>query len=299
LQALRFYEFLSSIEKPGMRIGFNENAVDHSGWLAGLALWAFGAAASVFVAVFTSAQAMGLIEILFVASLLSAMSLALRLPVLLCSRVQPNSLVHAMWLLGAFAQLNWAGFLAVRSANGMVAFLAISVCLATEAWATYLFLSKGRLNWLQELSRACLNEWKAPNAAVPPSALVKPSDAGEVDLRQDDGVEDSVDELIRITRDAIDENGSRYLSGTVHFQMPKSQRTETIVLSFCPPLDAIAEVDLETDCEEITAKVEHVTESGARLTVRRQKVAAAGAYALEWFARAGSESRTGGSTLLP
>ncbi len=274
-----------------MLSGFKDNADDQSGWLAGLALWTCGAVAGLLVAIVSNAHALSPLEVLIVALCVSAISICLRLPVLLCDRPVPTSLSHALWLLGAFAQLNWSGFLALRASNGLVAAEALFICCVSEIGLARVLIQHGKLTWLGALKQVWLREFKGQ---VETSQAV----ANEIQSAASLSLE-TPGKFQRVTRDAIDEQGERFLSGTVRFEMTANQRSETIVISFYPPLESPAEMEFELDSEELTARTESTTQSGARIVVRRQNALSAGIYALEWFAKASLKMELEKSPVLP
>jgi hypothetical protein len=256
---------------------------DQTGWLAGLAVWATGAAAGCLLAVATVEPALLHWQVLALAVIVSLVSLGLRLPVMLAHCPDREWLVHALWMLAAFAQINWAGFLAARSASGTIAAEAILICLGLEVWLLMRFVARGRLPWLQQLFLGNANrEGEAP---------------AELGNREDD--DEELGEIRREVVDGIDENGQRYLSGSVRVQFDAQQRSEGFVLSFCPAFESVASVELECESEDVTAKVEHATETGARIVVRRQSIEDAKIVTVDWFATARTNSTARQTLNLP
>jgi len=281
---------------------------NQTGWLTGLAVWATGAAAGCLLGVATIEPALLHWQVLALAVAVSLVSLGLRLPVMLSQCSDRNCLVHAVWMLAFFAQINWAGFLAVRSSNGTIAAEAILICLGLEAWLLVMFIARGQLPWLQQVFSGNADvqlavakestdnrEGEAPAEQVTCSAGAAISQVGTLHEYQDE----VLGEITREFVDGIDENGQRYLSGSVRAQFTPQQRTETFVLSFCPALDGIADVDLECDSEDVSAKVEHATETGARIIVRRSSVGDATTVTVDWFATTSSTSTSPHSMNLP
>lgn len=265
---------------------------DQTGWLAGLAVWTVGAAAGCLLAVATNEPSLPHWQVLALAVAVSLVSLGLRLPVMLSHCPGRIWLVHSVWMLAFFSQINWAGFLAARSSSITIAAEAILICLGLEAWLLAMFVSRGRLPWIQQLfsgsSDVAVNRAEKECYAVDQPEIKLEQQIGKYD--KSPTTDDEVSgEVRREYVDAIDENGQRYLSGTVLVQFAPQQRTETFVLSFCPALEAIAEVELECDSEEVTAKVEHATETGARILVRRTSVTEALSCAVDWYAIASQE----------
>ena len=271
-----------------MLLGF-ECDQDQTGWLAGLAVWTTGATAGCLLAVAEVEPALLHWQVLALAVAVSLVSLGLSLPALLSHCSKRIWLVHAVWMLAFFAQINWAGFLAARSANATIAAEAMLICLGPEVWLLSVFIARGQLPWLQQLFisksieiSADTEESKAVNGlleASPSLGNTRPSDKVE---KQDD--------ICREFVDGVDENGIRYLSGSVRLPFEASQRTAGFVLSFCPALEGAAIVELECDSEDVTAKVEHATEIGARITVRRATAGQSAMAMVDWYATATSNS---------
>lgn len=271
-----------------MLLGFECDKIP-TGWLAGSLLWATGAGAGCLLAVATSAPALSHWQTLALAVGVSLLSLGLRLPVLWARCSVPAALIHAVWLLTLLAQVNWAGFLAVRSASGTVAAEALLICLVPEVWLTIMFVANAKLPWLTQLFRGVSAE--AGPTPVTTIAVGDPEDAslypetGPIEYPLEvDG--DAEGDIRREFVDGIDENGERYLSGCVRLHFDCDQRSDIFVLSFCPALDGVAEVELECDSEDVQAKVEHATETGARVAVRRQTSGEAITATIDWYAKA-------------
>ncbi len=280
---------------------------DHTGWLAGVAVWATGASAGCLLVVSTVEPALLHWQVLALAVVVSLVSLGLRLPVMLARCPGRVWLVHALWMLAFFAQINWAGFLATRSATGTVAAEAILICLGLETWLLIVFVARGELPWLQHLFSG--------NADEPVDAVLRTNREGEANVDPmsrpteaslsppgNQPLEDENEELGEIRREFVDgigDNGQRYLSGSVRVQFDVQQRSEEFALSFCPALDGVAEVELECDSEDVKAKVEHATETGARISLRRQSIGEATTVTVEWFATASAHSSAVHSMNLP
>jgi hypothetical protein len=265
---------------------------DRTGWLAGLVLWSVGAAAGCLFAAATLEPALAHWQVLALAAIVSLVSLGLRLPVIESNCTDRVWLVHAAWMFALFAQINWAGFLAARSASGTIAAEAILVCLGLEVWLLVRSLAQGELPWIQQffsgnvqLVSVQLGNVASVSHTLPLGAPLSTLAAIPTEI-EDEGEGDIRREYV----DGYDENGQRYLSGTVRLQLEEQQRTETFTLSFCPALDRIADVQLECDSEDVTAKVEHATETGARISIRRTNISHAAVVSVDWFATASESS---------
>ncbi len=271
---------------------------DHTSWLAGAALWACGAVAGCMLALVVAGDATSTIshwQVLVLACVVSLVSLGIRLPVLFASCTIPPWLTHAVWMIAFFAQVNWAGFLAMRAPNATVAAEAIIICWGMELWL--LVVCRNKISWPGKLlGRTVMESQTALPSAEFPSAHRK--------LEQHDASEEEQGDVRRELVDGIDEDGQRYLSGSVRIVFEPNQRIETVVLGFCPALDGPAHLELECDSEEVTAKVEHATETGARIVVRRQSAAEQISREqlctnLEWFAQAADPSLSARTLNLP
>ncbi len=273
---------------------------DQTGWLAGAALWATGAATGCMLAIADTGLSLTHWQVLGLAVLVSIVSLGVRLPVLLSKCKVPTGLLHAIWIFAFFAQVNWAGFLAIRAPSGMIAAEALLICLGIEAWL--LFATRARLPWFFSL----FDGFDSPASSVAASLSTPANSATQSQMNhtskhardsatcdtaeQKCAHEEEVGDIRREFVDGIDENGERYLSGLVKVYFEPNQRTEAVVLSFCPALTAPASLELECDTEDATARVEHATETGARFLVRRDNVTESACVSVEWFAQASSEA---------
>ena len=295
---------------------------DQTGWLAGAALWATGAAAGFLLAIADPTVSLVHWQVLVLALAVSIVSVGVRLPVLFAKCDVPAWLLHAIWMFAFFAQVNWAGFLATRAPSGMIAAEALLICFGIEAWLMY--AGRSKLPWFFSLfdgfdpqsdsksnsqsgARAVGSVITANNASSNKTTLQISREESPHSLRlaretfsahatekhaeqyaepEDDGAD-----IRREFVDGIDENGMRYLSGLVKLDLEPNQRTEVILLSFCPALSAPANIELECDDEQVTAKVEHATETGARILVRRSQISDAATVSVEWFAQASDDSR--------
>ena len=273
---------------------------DQTGWLAGVAVWATGAAAGCLIAVATLEPTLSHWQVLALAVAVSLVSLGLRLPVMLSLCPNRTWLVHAVWMLGFFAQINWAGFLAARSANGAIAAEAILICLGPELWLLILFIARGQLPWLQQIFAGNSEETVAggEESKFAKSVIVNETLAAN-HATEGDEAHEQLGDIRREFVDGIDELGARYLTGSVRVQFDAQQRGEGFVLSFCPALDGVADVELECDSEDATAKIEHATEIGARITVRRATIGQAATVKVDWYATAAARSRREHSMNLP
>ena len=79
--------------------------------------------------------------------------------------------------------------------------------------------------------------------------------------------------------------------------METDQRSESVALSFFPALENAADIELECDAENITLSVEHATECGARISLRRQGMFPAESYTIDWYAVASEETEVKNKSL--
>ncbi len=248
---------------------------DQTGWVAGVAVWSTGAAAGCLLAVATVGNPLVHGQVLALAILISLVSLGLRLPVMLSTCPSREWLVHAVWMLGFFAQVNWAGFLAARSATNTIGLEAIAICLGLEVWLVVHFAMLGKLPWLKNLiiGEMVMSDETSEEPLTSAVIGLKENSSDSKPLKLTIETEDEMEapgEILREFVDGLDENGQRYLSGSVRVAFEKQQRTEYFVLSFCPAFSKVPSVELECDSEWASAAVENVTESGARIAIRRR-----------------------------
>lgn len=275
---------------------------DHTSWLAGAALWASGAVAGFALAFATGgASTVPHWQLLLLACAVSLVSLAIRLPVLLANCAIQPWLLHAVWILPFFAQVNWAGFLAMRAPNATIAAEAIIICWGMEAWL--LVTCRNKLTWIGTLLGRSTAVQASALTAEKPSVVRSEVEQHSLVTDKADTADESTD-VRRELVDGIDDDGNRYLSGSVRICFEPNQRTDTIVLGFCPVLDSPVHLELECESEEVVAKVEHVTETGARISVRRQsspeQLREEQLYTtIEWFAQTSDLSATSRSVNLP
>jgi len=293
---------------------------DQTGWLAGAALWATGAAAGCMLAIANTSSSLAHWQVIGLAILVSIVSLGVRLPVLLAKCEVATWLLHAIWMFAFFAQVNWAGFLAIRAPSGMIAAEALLICLGIEGWL--LVVTRAKLPWFFSLfdgfdSQGASLDKSAKSATKTVLQLSQGLNQGpsegdhphSLKLARETIFHESAErhaasdeecgDIRREFVDGIDENGERYLSGLVKVYFEPNQRTEVIVLSFCPALSAAASVELECGSEDVTAKVEHTTETGARILVRRSQITDSATVSVEWFAQASDNSRQTQQANLP
>lgn len=266
-------------------------------WLIALGVWAAGAGSGWLVVCCVTTPDVAHWPAVGTAIIVSLITLALQYPLLTLRCPMPLALQHLQWLLGLLTQINWAGFLATRVDNSLVAAVVIIICLAAQGLLTYQLLAMGKLAWLSSPGLTNPQAPSSPSAKAPEAALPTMDRWDKPVDDEDPAAEPSGGEIRRQWVDAVDESGLRYLAGTVKVDLAVNQRQETIVLAFCPALDSVANLELECDSEEVTLVVDHVTETGARISLRRQGPLAANCVSIDWYATAGRVLSTTHSAL--
>jgi hypothetical protein len=250
-------------------------------WLLALGIWSVGACAGWIVVWCVPTPEVAHWPAVGTTIIVSLVTIALQYPVLISRCPISVSAVHLVWLLGLFAQLNWVGFFATRVDSSLVATVVITVCLSLQAILTSMFIRRGKLTWL----------WPWPISPAR-AAQLSASEAAGASVESEDfcsAAEETTGQIQRKFVDGLDALGVRYVSGVVYLDMAENQRTESFVVSFCPALNNVADVELECEAEELAATVDHATEAGARIVIRRQGVLKPARYAVAWYATASQD----------
>lgn len=95
---------------------------------------------------------------------------------------------------------------------------------------------------------------------------------------------DQLEPAVRRSIESRDLDGRRFLSGEVSIKLVEDQKTEEVVVGFCPPFHGIPDVEFESTDENISARLANCTATGMRLQLRRARAEAEIDFSLEWYA---------------
>lgn len=259
-----------------------ENAL----WLSLSSLWAIGGTMAWLSSPTTSIGRSGSGSELTILALFAATTtLALRLPILTSPTNTRLRSDHAVWLLTSFAAINWLGFFALQTHSWPDAIPIVLLFGLAETWFHIHAWRCAALPWLRE---CCESFFRGMGAlGREPSA--------EHHFEMPDPTEHS--SVQRSTVQGLDEQGRRYLSGTVNVSLAAEQSTQTLSIAFSPPFAGEPEVDFECErdfeCEgqgddgdgdDVSAYLIHSTPAGMRLGVRRKSCSRAVDFSLQWYA---------------
>lgn len=238
-----------------------------------------------------------------IALCISGIGLALRWRVI----VNPCESTVADWavpvlilMVGYVATISWLGCIALWSTNLIEALPACLVVLAAEAWILarldeeyreLLFLVLGavltNLTLLDRLEWASSKESLASESSRTSAFRAERVMAAEEEIHTYSLTADAnlhFNETVRHTEDGFDETGRRYLSGEVHVNWGRTQKTEEIVVGFCPAFEGDPEVEFEVDQEDVSGRIVNCTPAGIRIALRRPVADDRLKMTLSWYA---------------
>ncbi len=256
-----------------------ENAV----WISMATLWAIGACGawiSAVLAPWHSEISGSLLTIL--AMLTACASLALRLPILSSPPETSQFCDHLIWLLTGCATANWLGFFVVQSPALVDAFPAIAALAFGEVWFHTIAFRKGLLPWLSDGFARLIEQLSSlgSDTCEPADGLKQENLHLEIQQLGFDGSEN----ITRHEICGIDENGGRYMSGTIRVSLADGQKHETIVVGFCPAFVGQPNVDFECNAEDISWELINCSPAGMRIGVRRSQAETSTDFELQWYA---------------
>lgn len=242
-----------------------------------------------------------------------------------------TSSTHGLWLASLFASTYWLAFALASAGSFFDALPAILLLVFSEA-AQHASLDYRHLPWLTgvvtEASLAVRRRWLSWVDANPDPQLLpkstRRSEAGALgdisapssgtllsDTDPDPG-ETDLHDFDRKTTDGVDESGKRFLAGEIRGSLLGDWQIQNLVVGFCPAFERVPEVELELETDGLSATLEHCTQAGMRVQLRRRPhavatlgehspSAAAGdadgpfaeRYQLGWFAQAAGRTATG------
>ncbi len=243
-------------------------------------------------------------------------SLALRLPVLTPQQKTSSMEDHFVWLLCLTANVNWLGYLWLKSGSMPAMTPALVVGIAAECWlwkqaekvdcirslrqslrsirsVSLGYLSSGG-TWNQS-HQAAGNTAEAAAGEIglepfvqtmtnqaPPSADLSSTsiEANEIEATESDG------SVNRTMEDGFDPTGRRYLAGEIFIQWQPDQKTQQVVVGFVPAFAGVPEVEFELDSSDCSAQIVNCTPVGLRFQLRRGQGSEELKNALSWYARA-------------
>lgn len=210
-------------------------------------------------------------------------------------------------LLGYVATISWLGCIVLFSSNLLEALPACLVVLATEAWMLtrmdqdyrellLLVLGAALTNWslLDHLDGVRTRKARSTSTLRAERAAAAADELHSYTLTADANLQFS--EAVRHTEDGFDETGRRYMSGEVHVTWARSQKSDEIVIGFCPAFEGDPEVEFEVDQEDVSGRLVNCTPAGIRIALRRPVAEDRLKLTLSWYAVQRWELVTGGDS---
>jgi hypothetical protein len=218
-------------------------------------------------------------------------------------------------LCGSIASLNWLGCITLKSEGLLEALPAWLIMLVTEAfvlsqpsnWKLLSLLSRidvrrESTSETHQVDRTYSNEPSISNSAVEMSQTS--SDSGpkpssplgdfESEPEADNAANrDEADDAIwSRTEFGKDEEGNAFAAGTITTEILPGESTRELVVGFTPAFASIPSVEVELDNESMSVRQLNVTQTGARLLVRKSGHPSDSPveFCLEWYAVESSES---------
>ncbi len=246
-----------------------ENAV----WFCSAATWSVGGLFAWLAAANSTQKWVGSSSgLVLLAVLATAVSIAVRLPILSSPPKTTQRSDHAVWLLSTFASVNWLGFLVLQAPQWSDVWPVAIILLLSEGW---FHVSAWRCNALPWLREAMLH-WVRPIANLGVDSEPRP--LGRQNQNHLDG------RVQRSMVDGVDEQGRRYLSGEIQVAMEAGQTSESIVVSFTPAFVGAPEVDFDCESEGVDVQLINLSPAGMRLGIRRSTGTEPVDFSLPWYA---------------
>lgn len=252
-----------------------ENAL----WLSLSSLWAIGGTMAWLSSLGSTGSSGSGSELTMLAFFAAATTLALRLPIL---SSPPNTSLHGdhiAWLLTSFAAVNWLGFLALQAHSWPEAIPVILLFGLAETWFHTQVWRRAALPWLRE---SCENLFHGLSSLGREPTAEHPFEVP--DTSEHSSVE-------RSTVQGLDEQGRRYISGTIRVSLAAEQSTRTLSIAFSPPFAGEPDVDFECEGlggegsgDDVSVYLIHSSPAGMRLGLRRTSSSRAVDFPLQWYA---------------
>ncbi len=202
------------------------------------------------------------------------------------------------WCFGCAAALHWLGFLVIQVHSIVGSIVLVLLVIIFEIWLVTEFLLR-RTDWrsrligwyVQLIDRSrnlrdgSTNNYQA--SVLPEETQVAAADSDVPDCSEcDDQTNECTPTVcgneLRATSLGIDPEGRTFHAGWVKLTLSAGQKTETVIIGFCPAI--VGEVEIELECEpmEFDATVAQQTPSGMRVEIRRSNAADAVDAILHW-----------------
>ncbi|MCC7335086.1 MAG: hypothetical protein IT422_08315 [Pirellulaceae bacterium] len=253
---------------------------EHALWLSLSSLWAIGGTVAWLFSLGGSTGWNGSgSELTMLAIFAAATTLALRLPILTSPPSTSLRNDHIVWLLTSFAAINWLGFFVLQTHSWSDAIPVVLLFGLAETWFHTQVGRCAALPWLRE---SCEILFRSLGALGREPTVERRFEMADTDPHG------SVE---RTTVQGLDEQGRRYLSGTIRASLAAEQSTRTLSIAFSPPFAGEPDVDFEfegPECEEsgddVSVYLIHTTPAGMRLGLRRTLSTEAVDFPLQWYA---------------
>lgn len=253
-----------------------ENAV----WVCSATIWSVGGLIAWLAAANSPQTWIGSSSGLVILAVLStAISIALRLPILCSPPKTTLASDHAVWLVSTFASVNWLGFLALQAPQWSDAWPLAMILLLGESWFHVTAWRRNALPWLREMLVHLVSPVAQLGVDTNHQSLVERNQT--LVERNQTHLEGRVQRSIV---DGVDEQGRRYLSGEIRVAMAAGQTAESIVVSFTPAFVGAPEVDFDCEIEGVEVHLINLSPAGMRLGIRRSTGTEPVDFSLPWYA---------------
>lgn len=258
-------------------------------WLILAGLWAVGGIAAWFYSLLVQQALASGLGLFLAACIVAVVGVALRLPMMTVAAHTDERSDHLVMLLGFWATVNWLGMILLHAANFSSVLPAMLVIFAAEGWLHLQFYWRDSWPWLLVQKSSMKFGHRNPSSANSElaSEALEPEQALEDDsVDRGDGTE-AEEEFVRRTFEGVAE-GKRFLSGEIQLRLQSEERSQEVIIGFCPPFQAEPGFEFELTDERIGAQLQNRSPAGVRLIVRRQSGMASSEesldFCLQWYA---------------
>ena len=261
-------------------------------WIVLASVWAAGGLIAWCVSWIGSSEPVEGSTLAFLALVVAAIGVALRLPVITGTPHQDKFYDQIVFLLGAAATFNWVGCLLLHSQTLQDAIPTLLVVGFAEFWITRSCAFQECCPWQSDVGAIASSvvrdvlssgrqvdrtkESLASGFLQNPDSTAQPVEGGlamhppdSAEMTRDSVSSSQGDTVSRRLVDGHDDEGRRYMSGDVKFTLDVGQTSEEIVIGFCPAFSQEPETDFELDHEQLDARLVNCTPVGMRVAVRR------------------------------
>jgi len=257
-------------------------------------------------------------KLILLATLVTGISLSLRLPILTERPITTCFTNQLVWLLTLAANMNWFGCLCLRAEGWLDALPAAVILAAGEVWVHRKVNLQGCLPEVcASLSVLRPGKWFTAMASSAFENLFRDQHLQNKHLQNAELENPSaLGQFQRQTFAGVDEEGQPYCSGDIRVELEPLQTTASLVVAFSPTFAGMPVVELESEVEsagdmdgalsseeganatflmdanaaasteELAVQVTTCTPAGMRINLRRSATAAAkrNVYIVRWYA---------------